>query len=90
MTEKDLQELGFIRQDSQEVLIDGEPSADDSFYYYIFDIANGFDLISNSNDEVGEDGEWFVEIFDTDPAVQFKDVEEVRVLVNLVKSRIVE
>ena len=40
--------------------------------------------------KVGGDGEWFVEIFDTDPAVQFKDVEEVRVLVNLVKSRIVE
>jgi len=90
MTEKDLQELGFIRQDSQEVVIDGEPSEEDSFYYYIFDIANGFDLISNSNDEVGEDGEWFVEIFDTDPAIRFTDVEEVRVLVNLVKNRIIE
>ena len=92
MTEKDLQELGFIRQDSEEIVINGEdePSTGDSFYYYVFDIANGFDLISNSNDEVGEDGEWFVEIFDTHPAIQFKDVEEVRVLVNLVKSRIVE
>lgn len=90
MTEKDLQELGFIRQDSQEIIINDEPSTEDSFYYYTFDIASGFDLISNPNDELGEDGEWYVEIFDTDPIIRFTDIEEVRVLVNLVKNRIIE
>ena len=54
MTEKDLQELGFEKQDEVD------------YYYYTLDIGDDytpFCLISNANNEL-DNGEWFVEIFD--------------------------
>ncbi len=41
-------------------------------------------LISNANDEVGEDGEWMVEIFD-DQSIEFKNEEDLRALVDILK-----
>ena len=53
-------------------------------------MAQGLEFISNSNDEVGEDGEWYVEFFDTDPAVRFTRFEEMQQLINLLEKQIVE
>lgn len=89
MTEKELIELGFRKETSSYDGSDSSSGSDDLYYYYVFDIANGFDLITNANDEVAEDGEWFVEIFDTHPSVRFTDIEEVRVLVNLTVNKVV-
>lgn len=76
MKENELVELGFRKEE------------DDVYHYYVFDIAQGFDLISNASDEVDVDGEWYVEVFDTHPAIRFTDIEEVKVLVNLTTSRL--
>lgn len=82
MTEKEIQMLGFERE--------GYMDHDGEFHYYVYDIVRGFSLISNSNDKVGEDGQWFVEIFDTEPAIRFTEFGEVQALINLLQSRIVK
>jgi hypothetical protein len=44
-------------------------------------------LISNSNDEAKEDG-WRVELFDSSRSFEFKDEEDLRVLINIFKRNI--
>jgi hypothetical protein len=91
MTEKEIQLLGFEKQEDGgiEVLDDlGGMWIEDEFYYYTYDIAMGLSLISSSSDEVGEAGEWFVEIFNTEPAIRFTEFGEVHALINLLQSRI--
>ena len=93
MTEKEIQLLGFERQDDNGVSCEddiGNAWTEDAFYYYTYTVAQGLEFISNSNDEVGEDGEWYVEFFDTDPAVRFTRFEEMQQLINLIEKRIVE
>lgn len=80
MTEKEIQLLGFKR----------EEDLDNDFYYYVYDITDGFGFISCANDEVGKDGKWFVEFFNTDPQIRFDKFEEVQSLINLVEKRIVK
>ena len=72
MTEEQLRILGF-----EEQIETSEPS----FYYYTLDVVNGLSFISQANDEV-ENGEWIVEIFETTPAIKFKDAKK---LSNLIK-----
>ena len=72
MTEEQLKVLGFEQQIE---------TSDPSFYYYTLDIVNGLSFISQANDEV-ENGEWIVEIFETTPAIKFKDAKK---LSNLIK-----
>jgi hypothetical protein len=73
MTEEQLKVLGFEKQ------------AETSFYYYTLDIVNGLSFISQSNDEV-ENCEWVVEIFDTIPAIKFKDAEKLRNLIDILNQ----
>lgn len=80
MTEREIELLGFKR----------EESLDNDFYYYTYDIANGFSFISCSDDEVGKDGKWFVEFFNSDPQIRFDKMEEVQTLINLIEKRIVK
>jgi len=80
MTEKEIQLLGFEKQEDGGI--------EDEFYYYTYDIVDGFELISSSNNEVGEAGEWFVEVFNTEPAIRFTEFGEVHALINLLQSRI--
>jgi len=72
MTEEQLKVLGFEKQ---------AETSDPSFYYYTLDVVNGLSFISQANDEV-ENGEWIVEIFETTPAIKFKDAKK---LSNLIK-----
>lgn len=79
MTEKEIQLLGFERQDSE----DGEQP----FYYYIYRIADGLEFISCANDEVKEDQEWYVDIFNTDPHIRFTEFGDVQGLINILEKR---
>jgi len=97
MTEKELQLLGFEKQEDAGIEVSDDESGQFSglwveheFHYYTYDIAMGLSLISNSNDEVAEDGEWFVEFFDTEPSIRFTEFGEVQALINLLQSKIVK
>ncbi len=82
MTEKELQLLGFEREDSNE-------GFDDSFYYYTYKVADGLEFISNANDEV-EDYEWYVDIFETNPHIRFTEFGDVQGLINILEKRRLE
>lgn len=93
MTEQEIQLLGCKKHSDEGTVVTdletGEQWTEDAFYYYVYTIAQGFEFISNSNDEVGEDGEWFLEFFDSDPAIRFTEFGEVQALINLLTCRIV-
>lgn len=94
MTEKQLQLLGFKREDSSDTITStdtetGETTTDSSFYYYTYDVVIGFGFISCASDEVDETGQWYVELFDTHPNIHFTEFGEVQALINLLTSRIV-
>jgi len=78
MTEKEIQLLGFERQDEND---DKDP-----FHYYTYTVARGFEFISNSSDEV-EDGQWYIEFFESDPMIRFTQFGEVQTLINLLEKR---
>jgi hypothetical protein len=91
MTEKEIQLLGFEKQEDGGVEVSDDENGlwiEDEFHYYTYDIAMGLSLISSSSDEVGEAGEWFVEIFNTEPVIRFTEFGEVHALINLLQSRI--
>jgi len=93
MTEKEIQLLGFEKQEDSGIQVsdeDGKSWIEDEYHYYTYDIAMGFSLISNSNDKVGEDGQWFVEIFNTEPEIRFTEFGEVQAFINLIESKIVK
>ena len=77
MTEEQIRELGFEKQ-TEEVV-------EDPFYYYTLDIVNGLAFITQADSEV-ENGEWIVEIFETTPAIKFKDVNSLTELINLLNQ----
>jgi hypothetical protein len=79
MTEKEIQLLGFEMQESTDEF---EP-----FYYYTYKIADGLEFISNANDEVSEDQEWYVDIFNTDPHIRFTEFGDVQGLINILEKR---
>jgi thymidine phosphorylase len=76
MTEEQLKVLGFEQQIE---------TSDPSFYYYTLDVVNGLSFISQANDEV-ENGEWIVEIFETTPAIKFKDVKKLSNLIEILNQ----
>ena len=76
MTEEQLEVLGFEQQIE---------TSESSFYYYTLDIVKGLSFISLANDEV-ENGEWIVEIFDTTPAIKFKNAAELSNLIEILNQ----
>jgi len=76
MSEEQLKALGFEQQ-----IGTSEPS----FYYYTLDIVWGLSFISQANDEI-ENGEWIVEIFETTPAIKFKDAKKLSNLIEILKQ----
>ena len=81
MTERELQLLGFEREEY------GDYEGD--HHYYSYQIADGFGFISSSSDEV-EDGEWYVDFFDSWPNIRFTSFEEVQALINLIEKRVIK
>ena len=94
MTEREIQLLGCKKHSEKGTAVKdletGEQWTDDAFYYYTYTIAQGFEFISNASDEVGKDGEWFVEFFDSDPIIRFTEFGEVQALINLLTSKIIK
>jgi len=83
MTEREIQLLGFERQDS-------EGGFDEPFHYYIYKIANGFEFISCANDDLIDGDEWYIDIFNTDPHIRFTEFGDVQGLINILEKRRVE
>jgi len=88
MTEREIQLLGF-EVNHDDILHDGDGQWD-KYHYYTYTVAIGFAFISNASDEVGDDGEWFVEFFDSDPIIRFTEFGEVQALINLLTSKIIK
>jgi hypothetical protein len=84
MSEKDLLQLGFTKEDSSE-FIDDEPD----FYYYVKEITNGLTFITNSNYEM-EGQDWYVEFFDTEVPIRYYDYSSVKMLFMLIDEGIVK
>ena len=78
MNLEELIKLGFKKETEES-----EPS----FYYYNLDLVDGFSFITQADDEV-KNGEWIVEIFNTNPAIKFKDAEELSELINIINNNI--
>ena len=68
--------LGFERQLEE---------SEAPFYYYSLEIVEGLSFITQADDEV-VDGEWEVEIFDTYPAITFKDAETLSKLIEILNQ----
>jgi len=86
ITEKDLIELGFERND-ETAENSGEPY---DWYYYTLDMGDIWDkfcLISNSSDEA-ENDEWTVYIFDSE-LFKFKDRFQLEKLIEILKYNMV-
>lgn len=84
MTEREVQLLGF------EINHDDGGGNWDKYHYYTYEIALGLEFISNASDEVKEDGEWFVEVFNTEPNIRFYKFEEAQTLINTLHKHIVK
>ena len=84
MKEQELIDLGFKRND-----VTTEESGSNSYYYYFYTITSGFNLISNSNDElrvVAGEYRWIVKIFNTEDDIMFIDKNELSQFINLVNK----
>ena len=84
MTEKQIQLLGF------EMNIDDGGGSWNKYHYYSYTVAQGLQFISNASDEIKEDEQWFIEVFNTDPVIRFTEFGEVQALINLLTSKIVK
>ena len=80
MTEQEIRLLGF------QIQHDDGGGYFDPYYYFTCKVTNGLRFISNANDEISEDGEWFIELFDTEPAVRFTDYAQAQALINTLEK----
>jgi hypothetical protein len=82
MTERELILLGFKSEEIRE-------HDEDESYYYVLDIVDGLTFITPTNEEIKE-GDWYVEIFNTDPIIRFHEFGEVQGLINQLTSKIIK
>ena len=83
MTEKEVQLLGFQREDMHASGYDAE-------YYYSYDITSGLSFLSSDNMEAEKEGQWFIEIFNTEDPVRFYKFEEVQALINTLETHLIK
>ena len=89
MTEKELQLLGFTKEVEHGTECSNESGKkwiEDAYHYYVYTVTKGLEFISNASDEVGNDGQWSVEFFETEIPVIFYNFEEVQALINLLEK----
>jgi hypothetical protein len=55
----------------------------------VLDIVDGLTFITPTNEEI-KNGEWYVELFNTDPLVRFDSFGQVQGLINTLTSAIVK
>ena len=72
MKEQDLVDLGFTKEFG------------DNFYYYTYDFARGFSLITQASDEV-VNNEWVVEVFETS-TIRFTDKKPIKELIKIINK----
>ena len=72
MKEQDLVDLGFTKEFG------------DNFYYYTYDLARGFSLITQASDEV-VDNKWVVEVFETS-TIRFTNKKPVKKLIKIINK----
>lgn len=72
MTEREIQILGFEKQESVDY---------PKFCYYTYRVCRGLEFISCIDQEV-VDGEWYVDIFNTEIPIRFYKMEKVQSLIN--------
>jgi len=82
MTERELILLGFKSEEIKE-------HDEDESYYYALDIVDGVTFITPTNEEI-KDGEWYVEIFNTDPLIRFHEFGETQALINTLTKAIIK
>ena len=77
MKEQDIIDLGFTKEFGE------------NFYYYTYDLARGFGLFTQANDEV-VDNKWVVEDFETS-TIRFTDKKPIEKLIKIItKAKINE
>jgi len=76
MTEKEIQMLGFERVDGNDY---------PEFYYYFYEVCDGLSFISCADTDVKE-GEWYIEVFNTEPSIRFHKMEKVQSLINTLEK----
>jgi hypothetical protein len=82
MTERELILLGFKSEEIKE-------HDEDESYYYALDIVDGVTFITPTSEEI-KDGEWYVEIFNTDPLIRFHEFGETQALINTLTKAIIK
>jgi len=85
MTEKELLELGFVKEFSLGN-IDDQPE----YYYYIKDFTDGLSFISNASDEISDSRGWYVEFFNTEIPVRYCEYDKVKSLFELIEDGLVK
>jgi hypothetical protein len=82
MTEKEVQLLGFEKEEYGDY--------DGDHHYYSHQITNGMSFISSGSDELGEDGQWYVDVFNTEDPIRFYKFEEVQNLLNILEKHLIK
>jgi hypothetical protein len=82
MTERELQLLGFEREEYGDW--------DGDHHYYSYQITNGMSFISAASDEIGEDGHWYVDVFNTQDPIRFWKFEKVQSLINTLEKHLIK
>ena len=82
MTERELILLGFKSEEIKE-------HDEDESYYYALDIVDGLTFITPTNEEIKE-GNWYVEVFNTDPLIRFTEFGELQGLINTLTKAIIK
>ena len=75
MTENEIKLLGFKKQ------VDNSDEQS-PYYYYTLEITPGLSFISNASDDLGEDGSWYVEIFNTQDPIVFNEMSKLQSIIN--------
>ena len=79
MLEQDIINLGFTK----------EYGENESFYYYTLDVGSEetpLTLISPANDEIADEGWWYVEIFNYS-GIKFKERDHLRDFIHIINNR---
>ena len=82
MTEKEVQLLGFEREEYGDW--------DGDHHYYAYEITNGMSFISSASNEIEKDGQWYVDVFNTQDPIRFYKFEEVQNLLNILEKHLIK
>lgn len=82
MTEKQVQLLGFEKEEYSDY--------DGDHHYYSYEITNGLSFISSASDEAEKEGQWFVDVFNTQDPIRFYKFEEVQNLLNVLEKHLIK